>query len=183
MDYSNVLLDLMNRVIELEKRVAKLETESREYQRGEPQTKVIVEENAAKDFEYDSDPKKGMSYENIEIQRRDITKYIFNGVLYKKNRLVLAVVQKYVQDRRGNITCDDLKAVFPKYLQGSLGVVERKEIACQRGVDYERRYFTEPQEVIKLLDGEMYVCSQWGIFNLPQFLNRAEQLGFDIRLA
>lgn len=178
MDYSNVLVDLMNRVIELEKRVAKLEVEREESQKG-----ITAEESAAKGCEYDSDSKKGASYENVEIQRRDITKYIFNGVLYKKNRLVLAVVQKYVQDRRGNITCDDLKAVFPKYLQGSLGVVEKKEIACQRGVDYERRYFTAPQEVIKLLDGEMYVCSQWGIFNLPQFLNRAKQLGFDIRLA
>ena len=178
MDYSNVLIDLMNRVIELEKRVAKLEVEREESQKG-----ITAEESAAKGYEYDSDSKKGASYENVEIQRRDITKYIFNGVLYKKNRLVLAVVQKYVQDRRGNITCDDLKAVFPKYLQGSLGVVEKKEIACQRGVDYERRYFTAPQEVIKLLDGEMYVCSQWGIFNLPQFLTRAEQLDFDIRLA
>ena len=178
MDYSNVLIDLMNRVIELEKRVAKLEVEREESQKG-----ITAEESAAEGYEYDFDSKKGASYENIEIQRRDSTKYIFNGVLYKKNRLVLAVVQKYVQDRRGNITCDDLKAVFPKYLQGSLGVVEKKEIACQRGVDYERRYFTAPQEVIKLLDGEMYVCSQWGIFNLPQFLTRAEQLGFDIRLA
>lgn len=178
MDYSNVLIDLMNRVIELEKRVAKLEVEREESQKG-----ITAEESAAEGYEYDSDSKKGASYENVEIQRRDSTKYIFNGVLYKKNRLVLAVVQKYVQDRRGNITCDDLKAVFPKYLQGSLGVVEKKEIACQRGVDYERRYFTAPQEVIKLSDGEMYVCSQWGIFNLPQFLNRAEQLGFDIRLA
>lgn len=178
MDYSNVLIDLMNRVIELEKRVAKLEVEREESQKG-----ITAEESAAEGYEYDSDSKKGASYENVEIQRRDSTKYIFNGVLYKKNRLVLAVVQKYAQDRRGNITCDDLKAVFPKYLQGSLGVVEKKEIACQRGVDYERRYFTAPQEVIKLLDGEMYVCSQWGIFNLPQFLNRAEQLGFDIRLA
>ena len=132
MDYSNVLLDLMNRVIELEKRVSKLEAERKEYLRREPQTKVTTEESVAKGYESDF---------------------------------------------------DDLKAVFPKYLQGSLGVVERKEIACQRGVDYERRYFTESQEVIKLLDGEMYVCSQWGIFNLPQFLNRAEQLGFDIRLA
>ena len=178
MDYSNVLIDLMNRVIELEKRVAKLEVEREESQKG-----ITAKESAAEGYEYDSDSKKGASYENVEIQRRDSTKYIFNGVLYKKNRLVLAVVQKYVQDRRVNITCDDLKAVFPKYLQGSLGVVEKKEIACQRGVDYERRYFTAPQEVIKLLDGEMYVCSQWGIFNLPQFLNRAEQLGFDIRLA
>lgn len=178
MDYSNVLIDLMNRVIELEKRVAKLEVEREESQKG-----ITAEESAAKGYEYDFDSKKGASCENVEIQRRDSTKYIFNGVLYKKNRLVLAVVQKYVQDRRGNITCDDLKAVFPKYLQGSLGVVEKKEIACQRGVDYERRYFTAPQEVIKLLDGEMYVCSQWGIFNLPQFLTGAEQLGFDIRLA
>ena len=184
MDYSNVLLDLMNRVIELEKRVSKLEAERKEYLRREPQTKVTTEESVAKGYESDFEPKKeGALHGTVEIQRRDSTKYILDGVLYKKNRLVLAVVQKYVQDRRGNITCDDLKAVFPKYLQGSLGVVERKEIACQRGVDYERRYFTESQEVIKLLDGEMYVCSQWGICNLPQFLNRAEQLGFDIRLA
>ncbi len=79
MDYSNVLIDLMNRVIELEKRVAKLEVEREESQKG-----ITAEESAAKGYEYDFDSKKGASYENVEIQRRDSTKYIFNGVLYKK---------------------------------------------------------------------------------------------------
>lgn len=37
------------------------------------------------------------------------------------------------------------------------------EIARMRGTDYERRYFTAPQETIRLRDGDMYVCSQWGI--------------------
>lgn len=58
MDYSNVLLDLMNRVIELEKRVSKLEAERREYLRGEPQTKVTAEEIVAKGYESDVEPKK-----------------------------------------------------------------------------------------------------------------------------
>ena len=178
MEYPKVLLELYEKVIDLENRVKRLEAQQKDAGKN-----TVIKENSETFFdEYELKTKKSVGGENTEIQRRDSTKYIFENGLYKKNRLVLAVVQAYVQNH-SNVTRDELKAVFPKCLQGSLGVVEKKEIARMRGADYERRYFTAPQETIRLLDGDMYVCSQWGIFNLPQFLNRAEELGFNIRLA
>ena len=35
-------------------------------------------------------------------------------------------------------------------------------------------------EIIRLKDGNMLVCSQWGILNIPNFIKRAEQLNYKI---
>ena len=53
---------------------------------------------------------------------RDKSKYMFEGRVYAKNRLVLAVIKKYVE--QNNPTYEQLSNVFDKSLQGSLGVVE-----------------------------------------------------------
>ena len=103
---------------------------------------------------------------------------MFEGNVYLKNRLVLAVVQKYVQENP-DVTRTNLKQVFSKTLQGSLGVVEDVEIASQRR-DYEVRFFTKENEIIRLTDGDMYVCNQWGILNIPNFLKAAENIGYII---
>ena len=110
--------------------------------------------------------------------KRDTTKYMLNGNVYLKNRLVLAIVRDYA-DRHPDITRQTLKTVFDKTLQGSIGVVENSEIAEQRP-DCTVRFFTRPEEVITLSDGKMYVCTQWGILNIPRFLTRARQLGYKI---
>ena len=110
--------------------------------------------------------------------KRDTTKYMVNGNVYLKNRLVLAIVRDYAATHP-DITRQTLKTVFDKTLQGSIGVVENAEIAEQRP-DYTVRFFTKPEEVITLSDGKMYVCTQWGILNIPRFLTRARQLGYKI---
>lgn len=111
--------------------------------------------------------------------KRDTTRYLFNGAVYLKNRLVLAVVKAYVSEHP-NCTMRQLKVAFDKSLQGSIGVVvERGE--AERRADYRIRFFADDDEVIHLIDGDMYVCTQWGILNLPNFLQKAEQLGFDIK--
>lgn len=110
--------------------------------------------------------------------KRDTTKYMVNGNVYLKNRLVLAIVRDYAA-KHPEITRQTLKTVFDKTLQGSIGVVENAEVAEQRA-DYTVRFFTKPEEVITLSDGKMYVCTQWGILNIPRFLTRARQLGYKI---
>lgn len=64
-------------------------------------------------------------------------------------------------------------------MQGSIGVVEYENIAKQRK-DYQVRFFDKEDEVLKLKDGNMLVCSQWGIMNISNFIKRAEQLGYTI---
>lgn len=112
-------------------------------------------------------------------RQKDKTHYIFAGKEYLKNKLVWAVVKSYV-DVHSDITVQQLKQVFDKALQGSIGVVVECNEA-QRRSDYQKRFFAENDEIIHLTDGDMYVCNQWGVLNLPNFLKRAEQLGFDIK--
>ncbi len=116
-----------------------------------------------------------------ERNTRDTTRYNFGGVVYPKKRLVYAVVKNYV-DEHPNITCAELKRVFDKSLQGSLGVVENVELAMRRGdAEYQVRFFTGKDEILHLKDGDMVVCTQWGIMNIPRFLAVAEQLGYQIK--
>ena len=112
-------------------------------------------------------------------RKRDTTRYLYKGNVYPKNRLVLAIVSDYAENKE-DITCYELKNVFPKSLQGSIGVVEYADIAVKRH-DYRVRFFADKSEVIHLSDGDMFVCSQWGILNIGNFIARAKELGFDIK--
>ena len=160
MDFSDILLEMQNRIIRLERERADL--------RGE-----LEQLNRRLHAGEENEPKK-----NGEKTKRDVSRYLFNGNVYLKNRLVLAVVQKYVKAHE-TLTCNQLKHVFEKSLQGSIGVVEHVEVAVRR-LDTAVRFFTKEEEVLHLADGDMYVCSQWGIINIPNFLARAKQLGFNI---
>ena len=103
---------------------------------------------------------------------------MFNGNVYLKNKLVLAVVKDYVSKNQA-ITCNELKTVFDKSLQGSIGVVEYEHIAKQRK-DYQIRFFAKEDEILQLIDGNMFICSQWGVLNISNFIKRVEQLGYKI---
>lgn len=108
---------------------------------------------------------------------RDKTRYMFNGKVYPKNKLVLAVVQEYVK-QNPQVSYEKLSTVFDKSLQGSLGVVRLYEEVKTRN-DVSKRFFTK--NIIKLSSGqEVVVCTQWGVFNIDQFILRAKSLDFNI---
>ena len=90
----------------------------------------------------------------------------------------MAVVQDYV--KKNVISFRELSEIFHPSLQGSLGVVEKTEIAKTRQ-DYQVRFFTEETEKLMLTDTCAYVCNQWGILNIPRFLSRAKELGYNIQ--
>lgn len=154
MEYNELLLDVLNRIVKLEKEVEILKSKEKA---GETVLPISIDDKP---------------------QQRDKTRYMFNGNVYLKNRLVLAIIKEFVS-QNPNITCGELKAAFNKSLQGSIGVVEIENIAKRRS-DYKVRFFAEEDEIIKLSDGNMLVCSQWGITNIPSFIKRAKQLGFQI---
>ncbi len=142
------------------------------------QMKARIEylENLLKIKGPDSSPNVALA----EISKRDKTKYMFNGVIYPKNRLVLAIVRQYVKDN--NPTFEQLLTIFNKSLQGSLNVVERIENVNQIS-DASKRYFMAQEEQIPLKDGSIIaVCTQWGKFNIDRFVKRVQQLGFEIDL-
>ena len=115
--------------------------------------------------------------ENVPQANRDKTKYMFQGKVYAKNRLVLAIIKSYVLQY--NPTYETLCEVFDKSLQGSLGVVELYEKALSVS-DAKKRFFLNEEDKIFLSNATAVVCTQWGIFNIVKFIKRAQALGFTI---
>jgi len=158
-DYKELLLDLLVRVQKLEKEVCAL--------------KGAAKEKSAIQSQIYQNPRA-----SLDIKTRDTSRYMYNGGIYLKNKLVLRIVCDYVK-QHNPITQAELKRVFEKSLQGSIGVVENVDIAKQR-FDYEKRFFIRDNEILHLSDGDMYVCNQWGVLNIPNFIARAKQLGMEI---
>ena len=119
-------------------------------------------------------------YEKVKVpkavnQGKDFSKYSFDGKTYGKSRLVLAVVQKYVEDYHP-ATFEELEEAFPGSLQGSLGIVKRIEDASDKykGNGGVKRYFIKEDEIIHLSSGEqVIVCTQWSASNLEKFIEYA----------
>ena len=109
---------------------------------------------------------------------RDKTKYMFNGKVLAKNRLVLNVIKEYV--KQNNPSLSDLQQIFNKTLQGSRMVVEGLD-NVKKIADYKKRYFINESDILTLANGEKAcVCTQWGIFNIKKFILVAKNLGFVI---
>ncbi len=110
--------------------------------------------------------------------KRDVTKYSFNGNLYSKRHLVLAVVKQYITDHSVHDS-KELEAVFPDYIQGSLGVFRRVNTA-EAYYDSSKRFFFKDEDLLYLDDGLFAVCREWSIKNIKRFQAVAETLGYDI---
>lgn len=119
----------------------------------------------------------GDNHEKVKSERKepitkDFSKYIFNGEIFVKRRLVLAVVKQYVEDYRPS-TFDELKEAFPDYLQGSLGVVKLIDEVSDKykGIGGAKRYFVKENEIIHLPSGERaIVCTEWGTHEIEKFV-------------
>lgn len=159
MNYDRVILELLDRVAALEDQIEMMKMELGNDEDFE-ETETVVETS------HDS-------------AGRDTTKYILDGRRWSKNRLVLAVVKKYMKEHP-NTSAEQLLVVFDKSLQGSLGVVRKVEEVKKAYLDYERRFFVSPNEVIKTTTNDCIVCTQWGKFNIGNMLVRAKQLGYEI---
>jgi hypothetical protein len=110
----------------------------------------------------------------------DLTKYKFDGEELAKNRFVLKVMKRYVEDYP-ETTFADLTSTFPKRTQGSTGVFateeEANEIFNRTG---RKRHFVGPDELIALPDVTIAICNQWGVDNIDRFITIAQNLGYDI---
>jgi hypothetical protein len=113
-------------------------------------------------------------------QRKDTTKYDFNNQKYGKSRLVLAVVAAHVE-KNPEETIRTLSKKFPKNLQGSIGVFNEHETVK---IDYKdkqnKRHYVKSNEVIKVMDGEIAVCTEWGAGNILNLITHAKLLGYEI---
>ena len=106
---------------------------------------------------------------------RDYSSYRFDGQVYGKGRLVLAVVKRHVEQHPG-ISFATLKQAFSdQRLTVFAPLSEAQEIAERTG---RRRHFLD--EAVVLSDGEIAVSTQWGVGNIGIFIELAEQLGHSI---
>lgn len=122
---------------------------------------------------------KASESQNQKLSNRDKTKYLYEGKILPKNRLVLAIIKDYTT-KHLQINLKDLQSIFDKSLQGSLMVVDDLE-NIKKITDYQKRYFSNEQDLITLKDGTIVaVCNQWGIFNIKKFIMVANNLGYKI---
>lgn len=118
----------------------------------------------------------------MPMAQKDFSKYNFNGEIYGKSRLVLAVVKQFAKENDPDFT--DLRNAFPDYLQGSKGVVRCAEHISDKdkGVGGVKRYFLNENELIFLRSGDVAaVCTQWSSRNLEDFVDHVvNKLGYNI---
>lgn len=117
--------------------------------------------------------------EKVSSNNRDFTKYSFNGNIYAKNRLVLAVIKDFVR-KNPKLNFEDLANDFPKQLQGTHGVFARIDKANEVNNKSGDRYFTKSEDLVELQDDTIAVCTQWGSGNLHRFLEQCNQKGIEI---
>ncbi len=133
----------------------------------------------SEDTDIPEDERKKLKAVNDIVSKRDYSKYVFKGHEYGKNRCVWAVVKDAVESKEIK-TYKELLELFPDELQGkkTFGVVRKID---DIGTNKKDRYFTKPEEIIKLGDGtEVAVCNQWAITNIEDFIREAQNKGFSI---
>lgn len=124
------------------------------------------------------DANKRRKKEQTQVQRKDVTRYVFMGKQLNKRQLVLECVKQYIDDNK--ITSfTSLLEVFPDHIQGPLGVIRKAESAEQYK-DATDRYYFEDENVIHLDEGIYVVSKEWTVNNINGFIDVMETLGYKI---
>lgn len=89
MEYNELILDMLNRIVKLEKEIEILKSKDCKDDAEKPIIPVLEEKTV----------------------QRDKTRYMFNGNIYLKNKLVLAVIQDYVI-KNPQVKCNELKSIL-----------------------------------------------------------------------
>jgi len=125
---------------------------------------------------------KQQSEERREARKssKDYTRYLFQGNLYNKRKLVLAVIQSWVSKNKPNSLSGLLQAFPQEIRSGGLFVPEQEAKET-----YERqkiyRHFIGDGEILNFPDSTQYaVSNQWGKGNIEKFITQSKKLGFEI---
>lgn len=114
---------------------------------------------------------------------RDFTKYQFNGQVYGKGRLVLAVLKDYVSRKQPTLT--QLRDAFPADIQGRKGLFCTEEEYNEKlkiSDDVTKRYFNKEDEKLSVQGQIVLVSTQWGEGNISQFIEQSNALGIHIEI-
>ena len=119
---------------------------------------------------------------NLSKRKRDTSKILFKGVSYKKSHLVHAIFKDFIL-KNPEINFEELVQKFPAQGKKSkrmhfVKLEEALEIKERTGT---ARHFIKEDQVLTLKDGAIAVSNQWGIINLPPFLEHCrENLGIEV---
>lgn len=120
----------------------------------EKHNRLIIMALNAKYFNGDKDA--GELLKKVNNNSRDFSKYAINdNGRYGKNRMVEAVIMLYL-DKNPQTSISELKEIFPKELQGSIGVIKSKNEA----ISDKNRFFDEQHPTTK---EPFFICNQWGL--------------------
>lgn len=118
--------------------------------------------------------------ENVKTNTRT-EKYLFDGKVYKKSKLVLAVIKKYVENNP-NITAEELEREFSsrEFNLSTFSCVKEVSSIPEKQLNPVKRYYTDEDSIITLVDGtQMAVCTQWGS-NIGLFIEFVKRYGVEI---
>ncbi len=111
---------------------------------------------------------------------KDYTRYLFQGNSLNKRRLVLAVVQCWIEKNKPH-SIRDLARAFPQNIRSGGLFVNLEEAKAIYTHQEQPRHFLGDGEVISFPDATQYaVSNQWGKGNLAKFIAHAKDLGFEI---
>lgn len=114
-----------------------------------------------------------------EPRLRNRQGYKFNGEVYGKGPLVLAVIKCHV-DANPDIDYTKLKSTFPDELLKSYGVFKRLDDA-QEASKKRKRYFLKDEQVVSVRDCQVAVCNQFTSDNIGAFIEKALEMGYEIK--
>jgi hypothetical protein len=81
---------------------------------------------------------------------------------------------------KGLVLFKKLKEIFPDELLKRFGIFQDEETAHQIAPK-GGRYFSKPEQLIKLKDRTVVVCNQFTLANIQPFLKAAKTLGYKIK--
>ena len=109
---------------------------------------------------------------------KDYSKYLFDGKEYRKGKLTLAIVKKYIADNPA-VTYADLQKVFAVNLSFNKKPLVRLSSDVTKKELEDKRVFVD--DVITLSDGtELLVNSQISGADIPEILKIAGDLGYAV---
>ncbi|STY99958.1 Uncharacterised protein [Moraxella lacunata] len=137
---------------------------------------TIIPVKEAQEYQLKLKEKKHSDQET-KRNNKDFSKYQFNGGIFGKGRLVLAVVSDYCKNNP-NIDIVHLQDTFPKELQSRLETAILYS-DLENNSKFAERYFKD--DVITLNNAsKIIVCNQWGVGNIDRFIDCATKLGYKI---
>jgi uncharacterized protein YlzI (FlbEa/FlbD family) len=140
----------------------------------------LITEKIENEIESETEAKIIKSNNRQKIKEaKDHTQYKLNNVYYGKGRLVLAIVNNFIE-KHPDLSYKELENIFSKELQGSVGVLDKYEDIVDRykNINHKRHFLND---IIKLENGEKIVVStEGGTGNIDKFINKAKDLGYNI---